>query len=33
MITEAIAAESVPVIPAPHFRMRYSAAAEEQGLD
>ncbi len=33
LITEAIAAEPVPVVPPPHFRLRYSAAAEEQRLD
>jgi ubiquinone/menaquinone biosynthesis C-methylase UbiE len=29
LITEAIAAESVPLIPPPHFRLRYLAASEE----
>ncbi len=28
LITEGIAAESVPVVPAPHFRMRYSPTSE-----
>jgi ubiquinone/menaquinone biosynthesis C-methylase UbiE len=29
LITEAIAAEPLPLIPAPHFRLRYSAARSE----
>ena len=33
LITEAIAAEPVPVVPPPHFRLHYSAAAEERALD
>jgi ubiquinone/menaquinone biosynthesis C-methylase UbiE len=33
LITEAIAAEPVPVIPAPHFRVRSPAAVEERLLD
>jgi ubiquinone/menaquinone biosynthesis C-methylase UbiE len=33
LITEAIAAEPVPVIPAPHFRVGYSVATEDQRLD
>jgi ubiquinone/menaquinone biosynthesis C-methylase UbiE len=33
LITEAIAAEPVPVVPPPHFRLRSSAAVEERLLD
>jgi ubiquinone/menaquinone biosynthesis C-methylase UbiE len=29
LITEAIAAEPVPVVPPPHFRLRYSAASDQ----
>ncbi len=33
LITEAIAAEPVPVVPAPHFRLRYPATGEHQSLE
>jgi ubiquinone/menaquinone biosynthesis C-methylase UbiE len=33
LITEAIATEPVPVVPPPHFRLRYSATGEHQSLD
>jgi ubiquinone/menaquinone biosynthesis C-methylase UbiE len=33
LITEAIAAEPVPVVPPPHFRLRQSASLEETPLD
>jgi ubiquinone/menaquinone biosynthesis C-methylase UbiE len=33
LITEAIATEPVPVVPAPHFRLRYSATGEHQSLE
>ena len=33
LITEAIAAEPVPVVPRPHFRLRSSTTVEEQRID
>jgi ubiquinone/menaquinone biosynthesis C-methylase UbiE len=33
LITEAISTEPVPVVPAPHFRLRYSAKGEQHPLD
>ena len=33
LITEAIATEPVPVVPAPHFRLRYPATGEHQSLE
>ena len=33
LITEAIATEPVPVVPAPHFRLRYSTTGEHQPLE
>lgn len=33
LITEAIVTEPIPVVPAPHFRLRYSTVTEETELD